>query len=133
MTDVLLFHHAVGLTEGVHAFANVLRFAGHDVTVPDLYDGRVFGSIEEGVAHAEGLGVDTIMAAGMQAAADLPPDIVYAGFSLGAMPAQRLVQQRSGARGATARWFGVGRTMAPPVRRRIGAPTWRRPTKEIRG
>lgn len=100
MADVLLFHHAQGLTDGVRAFADELRAAGHDVTVPDLYDGRTFATVDEGVAHAQQLGFDTILAAGVEAAESLPREIVYAGFSLGVMPAQRLAQQRPGARGA---------------------------------
>jgi dienelactone hydrolase len=98
MVDVLLFHHAQGLTEGVHAFADDLRAAGHRVGVPDLYEGRVFATIEDGVAHAEEVGFDTLVARGVAAAEELPKEIVYAGFSLGAMPAQRLAQQRPGAR-----------------------------------
>lgn len=100
MADVLLFHHAQGLTDGVRAFADQLRAAGHEVTVPDLFDGRTFATVEEGVAHAEELGFDTLTAAGVEAAEGLPHETVYAGFSLGVMPAQRLAQQRSGARGA---------------------------------
>jgi dienelactone hydrolase len=100
MADVLLFHHAQGLTAGVHAFADDLRAAGHRVTVPDLYDGRVFASIDDGVAHAEEVGFDTIIERGLTTAQDLPSDLVYAGLSLGAMPAQRLAQQRPGARAA---------------------------------
>lgn len=100
MVDVLLFHHAQGLTEGVHAFADELRAAGHRVTLPDLYDGCVFASIDDGVAHAEEVGFGTIIERGLTAAQDLPSDLVYAGFSLGVMPAQRLAQQRPGARAA---------------------------------
>ncbi len=100
MVDVLLFHHAQGLTEGVHAFADELRAAGHRVTLPDLYDGCVFASIDDGVAHAEEVGFGTIIERGLTAAQDLPSGLVYAGFSLGVMPAQRLAQQRPGARAA---------------------------------
>jgi dienelactone hydrolase len=100
MAEVLLFHHAQGLTDGVQAFADDLRAAGHQVTVPDLYDGRVFATLEDGVAHAEEVGFDTIIERGVTAAEDLSNDLVYAGFSLGVMPAQRLAQQRPGARAA---------------------------------
>lgn len=95
MTDVLLFHHAHGLTRGVHAFADRLRAAGHSVTVPDLYDGAVFGSLDDGVAHAESVGFETIIARGVAAADGLPPAIVCAGFSLGALPTQRLASGAS--------------------------------------
>lgn len=100
MADVLLFHHAHGLTEGVRAFADALRAAGHDVIVPDLFGGRIFDTVEEGVAYAGDLGFDTVTAAGIAAAEGLPHGLVYAGFSLGVMPAQCLAQQRPGARGA---------------------------------
>src|SRR5437773_964554 len=49
MAEVLLFHHAQGLTPGVHAFADELRAAGHTVHTPDLFDGRTFGSIDHGM------------------------------------------------------------------------------------
>lgn len=100
MAHVLLFSHAHGLTDGVRAFADDLRAAGHEVTVPDLYDGRTFATVEEGVAHAEEIGFGTLIDAGVSAADGLPAGIVYAGFSLGAMPAQKLAQGRAGARGA---------------------------------
>ena len=100
MTDVLLFHHALGVTQGVVAFADGLRAAGHQVTVPGLYDGATYATIEAGVAHAERVGFDTIVAAGLSAAESLPAELVYAGFSLGALPAQELVRTRAGARGA---------------------------------
>ena len=51
MAEVLLFHHAQGLTSGIQAFADELRVAGHTVHTPDLFDGRTFGSIDEGMAH----------------------------------------------------------------------------------
>lgn len=100
MADVLLFHHAQGQTAGFHAFADELRRAGHTVHTPDLFDGRAFGSIDEGVAYAEEVGFDTIIERGVRAADDLPAELVYAGFSLGVLPAQKLAQTRPGARGA---------------------------------
>lgn len=100
MADILLFHHAQGLTKGMIAFADELRAAGHTVTVPDFYDGRTFSTVEEGVAHAKSLGFEVLAAAGVAAADGLPNDMVYGGFSLGLMPAQQLAQQRPGARGA---------------------------------
>ena len=100
MANVLLFHHALGLTAGMDAFAEVLREAGHTVTVPDLYDGHVFGDLDEGVEYAQEIGMDTIEEAGVAVANRFPEDLVYIGFSLGVMPAQRLAQTRPGARGA---------------------------------
>jgi dienelactone hydrolase len=100
MTDVILFHHAQGLTEGMRSFADQLRAAGHSVTVPDLYEGKTFASIEDGVGYAQETGFDTIIERGQAAAEALPAGIVYAGFSLGVLPAQKLAQTRAGARGA---------------------------------
>ncbi len=100
MTEVIVFHHAQGLTDGVRAFADEIRRAGHRVTVPDLYAGATFASVEEGVAHAKSIGFGEIRARGETAAANLPPGVVYAGFSLGALPAQKLAQTRTGALGA---------------------------------
>lgn len=100
MAEVLLFHHALGLTAGCLAFADDLRRAGHVVHTPDLYDGRTFPDVPTGVAHAEELGFDTILERGRQAAEGLSPGIVYAGLSLGVMPAQLLAQTRPGATGA---------------------------------
>lgn len=100
MTEVVLFHHAQGLTPGVAAFADELRRAGHTVHTPDLYDGRTFATLEEGLAYAEEVGFDEVTERGIQAAEALPAELVYAGFSLGLGPAQRLAQTRPGARGA---------------------------------
>lgn len=100
MAEVLLFHHAQGLTPGCLAFAEGLRDAGHVVHTPDLYEGRTFDSLDEGVAHAEGVGMEAIIERGERAAQGLPEAIVYAGFSLGALPAQKLAQTRPRARGA---------------------------------
>jgi len=100
MTDVIVFHHAQGLTDGVRQFADELRTAGHRVTVPDLYEGKTFGTLADGVAHAEQIGFGTIMERGKAAAEALPNELVYAGFSLGVLPAQMLAQTRPGAQGA---------------------------------
>lgn len=100
MTDVLLMHHAQGLTPGVLEFAEKLRSRGHRVFVPDLYEGRTFETVDEGVAHAQSIGIDVVIERGREAALDLPTDLVYAGFSLGVLPAQSLAQTRAGARGA---------------------------------
>ena len=100
MAEVVLFHHAQGLTPGVAEFAEDMRRAGHTVHAPDLYDGRTFATLEEGLAYAEGVGFDEVTERGIQAAEALPTELVYAGFSLGLGPAQRLAQTRPGARGA---------------------------------
>jgi dienelactone hydrolase len=100
VAEVLLFHHAQGLTAGCLSFADELRAAGHVVHAPDLYDGKTFTDLTEGVGYAEQVGFGTILERGRLAADGLPNEIVYAGFSLGALPAQMLAQTRPGARGA---------------------------------
>ena len=100
MAEVLLFHHAQGLTPGVVAFADELRAAGHVVHTPDLFDGRTFDSIDEGMAFVKGSGFEAIVEHSERVAADLPSELVYAGMSLGEMSAQKLAQTRPGARGA---------------------------------
>ena len=101
MAEVILFHHAMGLTPGVIAFADELRSAGHTVHTPDLFDGRRFDSIEAGLAHVGELGgMEGFAERGAAAIADLPSDVFYVGFSLGVVVAQQLTQTRPGARGA---------------------------------
>ena len=101
MAEVVLFHHAQGLTPGVVAFADELRRAGHTVHTPDLFEGRTFGSLDEGMRYAQQIGFPgEVIGRAVRAAGGLPAELVYAGFSLGVVPAQQLAQTRPGARGA---------------------------------
>lgn len=100
MAEVMLFHHAQGLTDGVRAFAVELRTAGHVVHTPDLYAGHTFATLDEGLDYASDVGFEAIAAAGVAEAEGRPDSLVYAGFSLGVMPAQQLAQTRPGAAGA---------------------------------
>jgi dienelactone hydrolase len=100
VAEVLLYHHSQGQTPGFLAVADELRAAGHTVHTPDFYDGKTFASLDEGIGYAKEVGFGTILERGEQAAEDLPSELVYAGFSLGVMPAQKLAQTRPGARGA---------------------------------
>ena len=100
MTELVLFHHAQGLTDGCRALADELRAAGHVVHTPDLYDGQIFATLAVGLAYAEQISFETIVERGRRAVDGLPSEIVYAGFSLGVLPAQLLAQTRPGARGA---------------------------------
>ena len=100
MTELVLFHHAQGLTAGCRAFADELRAAGHVVHTPDLYDGQIFATLADGLAYAEQISFETIVERGRRAVDGLPSEIVYAGVSLGVLPAQLLAQTRPGARGA---------------------------------
>jgi dienelactone hydrolase len=100
MAEVILFHHALGVTDGVRAFADQLRDRGHNVTVADLFGGTTFTTIEEGVAYEEQLGWDEMIERSEKAIAPLPPKVVVGGFSLGAVYGQRLAQTRPGVLGA---------------------------------
>jgi len=100
MTEVVLYHHVQGLTDGVRSFADELRQAGHTVHTPDLFDGRTFGTLEEGMSFAREIGFEALAERGVAAAQEISPETVYAGFSFGVMSAQQLAQTRPGARGA---------------------------------
>jgi dienelactone hydrolase len=100
MAEIVLFHHVQGLTSGVRSFADRLRAAGHVVHTPDLFDGMTFEAFDEGIAHAQSVGFEALMDRGVAEAEQLPPNVVYAGLSMGVMPAQKLAQTRAGARGA---------------------------------
>ena len=106
MSFVLLFHHAQGLTEGVVAFADQLRDGGHEVVLPDLFDGAAFASLDEGVAAVEAMGFESILERGVSVGSSGPSHVVYAGFSLGALVAHRLAQTRPGAKGALLYHYG---------------------------
>ena len=96
MAELLIFHHAQGLTPGVRAFGERMAAAGHSVHVPDLYEGRTFETLDEGIAHAGEIGFGTVIARGVVAAEGLPDALAYVGFSLGVLPAQALAQKRPG-------------------------------------
>ena len=100
MTEVVLYHHVQGLTDGVQSFADELRHAGHTVHTPDLYDERTFDTLEEGMAFARQAGFGSLAERGAAAAEGIRPDVVYAGFSFGVMIAQQLAQTRPGSGGA---------------------------------
>ena len=100
MAEIVLFHHAQGLTSGMVAFADRLRAAGHTVHTPDLFEGQTFPTLEEGIAYAGAVGFGTILERGVTAAEAFGSEVVYVGFSMGVMPAQKLAQTRVGARGA---------------------------------
>jgi dienelactone hydrolase len=100
MAEIVLFHHAQGLTDGVQAFATDLRAAGHTVHLPDMYEGHTIETLDEGLDYARTTGFGTVSARGVAAAEELGTALVYAGFSLGVMPAQQLAQTRAGATGA---------------------------------
>ena len=107
MAEILLFHHAIGLTDGVRGLADTLRADGHTVHTPDLFDGRTFDDPGPGVAFAQEVGEEHLRSAARAAADALPPDLVYAGFSLGGMSAEQLALTRPGARGCLLYHTGI--------------------------
>ncbi len=94
MASVLLCHSVLGLRGLEQAAAERLRAAGHDVTTPDLYEGRTADSIEAGFALRDAVGWDVMVARAARAAEDLPPETVLAGFSMGAAVAAALWPER---------------------------------------
>lgn len=100
MTEIVLFHHGQGLTTGVVAFADRLRTAGHTVHLPDVYEGRTFQKLDDGIAYLRGIGGQKLTDDAIAQAEQLPAEVVYVGFSLGVMAAQRLAQNRPGVLGA---------------------------------
>jgi dienelactone hydrolase len=128
MAEIVLFHHAGGLTAGVIAFADRLRAAGHTVRTPDLFDGRTFPDVSEGVAWADSVGEDTFAARAAEVVAPLPADQVYGGMSMGAARAAEQVLRRPGARGAfflygavAPSWWGATWPAGVPSQAHVGA------------
>jgi dienelactone hydrolase len=100
MAEMVLFRSALGLRLGVTAAADRLRAAGHNVHTPDYYDGEVFDDLNEGLRKRDELGYAKIAQRARDAVARLPAELVFAGFSLGAMPAELLAATTPGTRGA---------------------------------
>lgn len=96
----MLFHSAQGLRPAVHAAADRLRAAGHEVHVPDLYDGRTADTVEEGMEIKDEIGKDELLRRAVLAAAPYSErGLLYAGFSLGGSIAQNLALGDTNARG----------------------------------
>lgn len=121
MTEVVLYHHAQGLTDGIHAFAERLRQAGHTVHVPDLFDGRTFQTLDDGMAHVESVGFGTVIDRGVDAAGTLPSDVVYIGFSL----ARRPPRTETGSDARRRAWGGIRLFLRSGVGIRGLVASWR--------
>ncbi len=122
MTEIVLFHHLLGLTTGVTELAQRLRAAGHTVHTPDLFDGGTFATLDEGMAHAREVGFDAILERGVAEGEKLGTDLVYAGISMGVMPAQKLAQTRPGARRGVRRLLPAARRVRRALARWRAAP-----------
>jgi len=100
LMNIMLFHSMYGLRPAVHAAADRLRAAGHEVRVPDLFEGHTFVSVEEAEAFREETGKEELLKRAVLAAAPYSDQgLVYAGFSLGASVAQTLALGDAKARG----------------------------------
>jgi dienelactone hydrolase len=98
--NIMLFHSTYGLRPAVRQAADRLREAGHEVWTPDLFEGRTFGTVEEGMAFHTEIGKDELLKRAVLAAAPYSErGLVYAGFSLGASVAQTLALGDEKARG----------------------------------
>lgn len=98
--NVILFHSSFGLRPAVHAAADRLRGAGHEVRVPDLFEGQTAESVEESAEIGERIGTDELLRRAVHAAAPHSEQgLVYAGFSLGGALAQNLALADEKARG----------------------------------
>ncbi|WP_267241245.1 dienelactone hydrolase family protein [Streptomyces sp. PR69] len=98
--NIVLFHSVYGLRPAVHAAADRLRAAGHQVRVPDLYEGQTAESVEAGQAIKDRIGTEELLHRAIAAAAPHSDEgLVYAGFSLGAAIAQNLALGDEKARG----------------------------------
>ncbi|MBO9578336.1 MAG: dienelactone hydrolase family protein [Microbacteriaceae bacterium] len=138
MAEVLLFHHAGGLTPGVHAFADRLRAAGHVVHTPDLYDGAMFDDVHAGVANGEAIGQEVLAARARAAAAGIAGPLVVAGMSLGCAMATGVLLERPDVVGAlylygavTPRWWDAEWPSGVPAQAHVAAhDEWREPEVE---
>ncbi|MCX5201797.1 dienelactone hydrolase family protein [Streptomyces sp. NBC_00237] len=98
--DIILFHSVYGLRPAVHAAAERLRAAGHQVHVPDLYEGQTADTVEEGQAVLDKIGREELLRRAVLAAAPhSEKGLVYAGFSWGGAVAQNLALGDAKARG----------------------------------
>lgn len=138
MAEVVIYHHSGGLTAGITGLAATLRFAGHVVHTPDLFEGRTFADVAGGVAFTETLGEDVFAARAAAAVAGLPGGLVHVGASFGAARAAEQVLARPGARaafflyGAVApSWWGATWPTGVPAQAHVAAgDPWREPEVE---
>ncbi|MFD5391690.1 MULTISPECIES: dienelactone hydrolase family protein [Streptomyces] len=99
-STIVLFHSAYGLRPAVQEAAGRLRAAGHEVVVPDLYEGQTAETVEDGMVIKERIGRDELLKRAITAAAPYSDrGLVYAGFSLGGALAQNLALADDKARG----------------------------------
>ncbi|WP_066932710.1 dienelactone hydrolase family protein [Streptomyces sp. NBRC 110611] len=97
---IALFHSVYGLRPAVHAAADRLRAAGHEVVVPDLFDGRTAASAPDGMLIKDEIGKEELLKRAITAVAPYSDRrLVYAGLSFGGAVAQNLALGDEKARG----------------------------------
>jgi dienelactone hydrolase len=138
MVEIVLFHHAGGLTQGVVGFAQLLRDAGHTVHTPDLFEGRTFADVHDGVAYAQSAGEETFAARAAEIVSPMATDLVYGGMSMGAARAAEQTLARPGAKGAfflygaiAPSWWGATWPAGVPSQAHVTeGDEWREPDAE---
>jgi dienelactone hydrolase len=100
LATVVLFHSVYGLRPAVHDAAERLRAGGHEVHMPDLFEGRTADTVEDGMKLKDEIGRDELLMRAVTVTAPLSErGLVYAGFSLGGSVAQNLALADAKARG----------------------------------
>lgn len=94
MATVIFFHSVYGLRSLEHEAVERAQAAGHKAFAPDLYDGLIARSIEEGFEFKDEIGWPTICERAEWALAGLPASTVLAGFSMGVAVAASLWPKR---------------------------------------
>jgi dienelactone hydrolase len=95
MSQIALFHSALGVRAGVTGLADRLRAAGHEVLVVDQYDGRTFDAQDEAGAYVGSVGFPALMGRAVEAVTGLDDGFVAMGFSNGAGMAEFVATQRA--------------------------------------
>ena len=94
MSQIALFHSALGVRRGVLDGARRLRLAGHDVLVVDQYDGQTFERQDEAGRFVDSIGFPELMRRAVVAVEGLDDGFVAMGFSNGAGMAEYVATQR---------------------------------------
>ena len=105
--------------------ADRLRAEGHEVLAPDLFDGEVPATLEDGLALEERLWPEPLIGRAQAAARRLPAEAVLAGFSMGAALAAQIWADRPETAGLLL-FHGIGMPTGPVRPRHAGAGASRR-------
>lgn len=98
MAEIVLFHHACGLTGGVREVAETLSSAGHTVHTPDLFEGMKFTNPLDGMTWASSIGFPNLTRRAREYVDTLgTTELVYGGLGIGANRVAEQVIHRPGA------------------------------------